>query len=51
MDLTSQMRSPSLGLEPAPDLADVVRRRAGRVRTRRRAAIGAVGAAAVLGAA
>ncbi|MCU1692721.1 MAG: hypothetical protein JWM64_1812 [Frankiales bacterium] len=50
MDLSSAMRSPSLELLPPPGLDEVVRRRAGRVRRRRRAAGSVLGVAAVVGA-
>lgn len=50
MDLTSQMRAPGLGLEPRPDLADVVRGRARRVRRRQRVASAALGVVALAGA-
>ena len=50
MDLSDRLRSPDLALEPGAGLADVVRRRAGRVRRRRRVAGSALGVAAVVGA-
>lgn len=51
MDLSDRLRSPAYALEPDPGLVDTVRRRAGRVRRRRRAAGSALGLAAVVGAA
>lgn len=50
MDLSSQMRAPELGLEPRPDLADVVRGRARHVRRRQRVAQAALGLVALVGA-